>query len=192
MDCRLDLPYIVLHKNPFDMKTCMIAIALTMLYGCAAKEDNAPLRTILLEQLKNSYDHKNWYVSLKYATEDLTAEQANWKDSTNNHSIAEIVSHLIFWNERNLLAFQGKDLPDYNDNNKETFTRYTSKDWSAALSRLDSIQTSLYEIVEEASPGQLSKWSSDVANISSHNAYHTGQILFIRKMKGWWEDGKGA
>ena len=174
------------------MKTCMMAIALTMLYGCAVKEDNAPLRAILLEQLKNSYDHKNWYVSLKYATEDLTLEQANWKDSTNNHSIAEIVSHLTFWNERNLLAFQGSALPGYNGNNKETFKRYTSEDWSAALAKLDSIHTSLYEIVEEASPGQLSKWSSDVANISSHNAYHTGQILFIRKMKGWWEDGKGA
>jgi hypothetical protein len=167
-------------------------IALTVLYGCAAKEDNSQLRIILLDQLKNSYDHKNWYVSLKYATADLSAEQASWKDSTSNHSIAEIVSHLIFWNERNLLNFQGRALPDYSGDNKETFTRYTSEDWSAALSKLDSIQTSLYTLVEKAEPDRLSEWSSDVANISSHNAYHTGQILFIRKMKGWWEDGKGA
>ena len=167
-------------------------MALTVLYGCAAKEDHSQLRTILLDQLKNSYDHKNWYVSLKFATEDLSVEQAIWKDSTNNHSIAEIVSHLIFWNERNLLAFREDSLPAYSGNNKETFTRYTSGEWSAALSKLDSIHISLYRIVEEASPEQLSKWSSDLANISSHNAYHTGQILFIRKMKGWWEDGKGA
>jgi hypothetical protein len=170
----------------------LMVISLVAIFGCARKEEPSSFRTVLLEQLKNSYDNKNWYVSLKFATEGLSAEQANWKDSSENHSINELVSHLIFWNERNLLAFRGDSLPEYNNNNEETFVKNTSANWEQALSRLDSIQTELYQIIQSADATQLEAWSSDVANIASHNAYHTGQIIYIRKMRGWWEEGSGV
>lgn len=160
--------------------------------GCSTKQQSPELKTLLVQQLKNSHDVQNWFAPLKMATKGLTAEQANWKDSTGNHSIGELVSHLIFWNERNLLTFEGKQLPDFKGNNDETFVRYTNTDWEEALARLDSIQNSLVEVADNATPEQLSTWSSDLGNISSHNAYHTGQIIYIRKLKGWWKGANEA
>jgi hypothetical protein len=40
--------------------------------------------------------------------------------------------------------------------------------------------------------GMLNEWSSSIANMCSHNAYHTGQIVYIRKKNGWWQESKGV
>ena len=45
----------------------------------------------------------------------------------------------------------------------------------------------LLQLIENGSEEQLSKWSDDIMNIAAHNAYHAGQILYIRKQKGWWK-----
>jgi hypothetical protein len=37
---------------------------------------------------------------------------------------------------------------------------------------------------------QLNKWSYSIANIAAHNAYHSGQIIYIRKHNGWWKTTK--
>jgi hypothetical protein len=142
--------------------------------------------------MKNSYDKPNWYAPLKNATDGLTAAQVNWKDSAGNHSIGELVSHLIFWNERNLIAFRGNKPPDFSGNNEETFEKFSSVNWELAVTKLDSIQRQLNAIIESATPEELEGWSSDLASICSHNAYHTGQILYIRKLNGWWDPAKGV
>src|SRR5688500_12609798 len=167
------------------MKSLVILVFIAMFSGCSTVQESAELKSFLNEQLKNSYDKKNWYVPLKIATDGLTAEQVNWKDSAGNHSIGELVSHLIFWNERNLMAFQGNKLPEFSGNNKETFQKFNTTNWEQALSKLDSIQTMLHNVIGNATPKQINEWRSDLANISSHNAYHTGQIVYIRKLKGW-------
>lgn len=28
--------------------------------------------------------------------------------------------------------------------------------------------------------------------MGTHNAYHTGQIIYIRKQQGWWDEKKGV
>lgn len=169
------------------MKTFLSLTLIFFLSGCSTQPEQATMKPLLLEKLKSSYDKQGWFAPLKNATQGLTAEQANWKDSTGNHSIGELVSHLIFWNERNLMAFQGNTPPDFSGNNDETFQKFTSTKWEDALSKLDSIHSSLNETIEKSTPEQLKEWSSDIANISAHNAYHTGQIVYIRKMKGWWK-----
>jgi hypothetical protein len=177
------------------MKKSVVAVCITLtilLSGCSPKQDTAELKSFVSDQLRNSYDKKNWYVPLKIATEGRTAEQANWKDSAGNHSIGELVSHIIFWNERNLIAFQGNKLPDFSENNQMTFQAFTATNWEQALSKLDSIHSQLNDVIGNATPGQIDEWRSDIANISSHNAYHTGQIIYIRKLKGWWDASKGV
>jgi uncharacterized damage-inducible protein DinB len=167
------------------MKSNLPLIGILLLIGCSSQPDSS-LKPLLLDKLKSSYDNEAWFAPLKKATTGLTAEQANWKDSTGNHSIGQLVSHLIFWNERNLMAFQGNTPPDFTGNNEETFDKFTTSKWEDALAKLDSIHASLNETVEKGTPEQIEQWSSDLANIASHNAYHTGQIVYIRKMRGWW------
>lgn len=169
------------------MKTILtIALGLTLL-GCSKPSETADIKSILLEQLKNTHTNQEWFVPTNVAVKGLTAEQSNWKDSTDNHSIAELVSHLIFWNERVLLAYQKNTTPDFKENNEVTFKKFTGQDWELATKKLDSIQTTWEELVLKATDSQLNEWSSSIANICSHNAYHTGQIIYIRKRNGWWE-----
>ena len=46
--------------------------------------------------------------------------------------------------------------------------------------------------IEAAEDQKLQSWYSTIAHISAHNAYHTGQILYIRKQQGSWDAAKGV
>jgi len=169
--------------------------AITILFGChaMAQKDSTPtLRSILLEQLKTTHNAKDWFVPASNAVEGLTAEQANWKDSTGNHSIAQLTTHLVFWDLQTLDKFNGKKPAAFNGDNNETFSPVTEKTWAETVQKLDSVLAAWEMAVMKADDKKLSAWYSTIAHIGTHNAYHTGQILYIRKMKGWWDDNKGV
>jgi uncharacterized damage-inducible protein DinB len=46
--------------------------------------------------------------------------------------------------------------------------------------------------IEAADDAKLEKWYVTISHISTHNAYHTGQIVFIRKLQGSWNPAKGV
>jgi uncharacterized damage-inducible protein DinB len=174
------------------MKVLSYLELLCILFGCNNLKDKPALKSILVEQLRYRHNKADWYVPISTAIEGLSSEQANWSDSPDNHSIGQLVAHLTFWNERILIAFQGNTPPAYNDNNKETFTKFDKKNWQQTVNRLDSIQTLWEKAVEGATEKQLQDWSSSIATICSLNAYHTGQIVYIRKKNGWWNESKGV
>ena len=163
------------------------------IYTSNAQNDSTPtLRSIILEQLKTTHNVEDWFVPPSIAVAGLTAEQANWKDGSNNHSIAQLTTHLIFWDKQTLDKFVGKKQDAFSGNNKETFTPVTEATWQTTIQTLDSILTALEVAVKNADDTKLKKWYSTLAHIGTHNAYHTGQIIYIRKMKGWWDDNKGV
>ena len=158
----------------------------------AQKDSAATLRSILLEQLKTTHNTKDWFVPVNTAVAGLTADQANWKDSTGNHSIAQLTTHLIFWNKQSLDKFKGIKPDTFSGDNKETFSKVNDKTWSTIVAQLDGILTEWEQQVQAADEKKLQSWYSTIAHIGTHNAYHTGQILYIRKMKGWWQDENGV
>ena len=158
-----------------------------------AQKDTVPsIKSILMEQLKTTHNAKDWFVPASLAIQDLTAEQANWKDSSDNHSIAQLTTHLIFWNMQLLHEFMGTKPSAFDGNNKETFAPVDKTTWPATVARLDSVLTEWERVVMAADDKKLSAWYSRIAHIGTHNAYHTGQVLYIRKMKGWWDENKGV
>jgi hypothetical protein len=46
--------------------------------------------------------------------------------------------------------------------------------------------------VESADDSTLAKAASLIAHVGTHNAYHIGQIVFVRKEQGSWDPGKGV
>ena len=158
-----------------------------------AQEDSTPsIKSLLLEQLKTTHNVKDWFVPANIAIQGLTAQQANWKDNSDNHSIAQLTTHLIFWNTQLLDKFGGKKPSAFDGNNKETFTAVTEKNWITTVQKLDSVLTEWERMVKGADEKKLREWYSNIAHIGTHNAYHTGQIVYIRKMKGWWDDSNGV
>lgn len=158
----------------------------------AQQDSGVSLKTILLEQLRSTRNVKDWFVPVDSAIAGLTAAQAMWKDSTENHSIAQLTNHLIFWNEQLLAKFKGEQPAAFSGDNKETFSGVNEATWPLAVNKVDSVLVELEKAVMAADEAKLNKWYSTLYHIGTHNAYHTGQILYIRKMKGWWNDEKGV
>jgi hypothetical protein len=150
------------------------------------------LKSVLLEQLRGTHNHEEWFVPLNIAIEGLTSEQASWKDETENHSIVQLVNHLIFWNQQYLAKFKGDKPTAFNGDNKETFAGLDKATWEASVKQVDEVLMAWEKAIEEADDAKLAKWASTIAKISTHNAYHTGQIIYIRKMKGNWDSAKGV
>ena len=175
------------------MKYTLLFVFSCIVYSVHAQNDSTvSLRSILLEQLKTTHNVKDWFVPPNIAVAGLTAEQANWKDNSENHSIAQLTTHLIFWNKQILDKFKGIKPDSFNGDNKETFSPVDEKSWAATVKQLDSVMTAIEDVVQHADDETLGKIASTVAHIGTHNAYHTGQILYIRKMKGWWDDNNGV
>ena len=102
------------------MKYFLVTLFVCCCIGIAhAQKDTAvSLKTILLEQLRTTHNVKDWFVPVDSAIAGLTAAQAMWKDSTENHSIAQLTNHLIFWNEQILAKFKGEKPATFNGDNK--------------------------------------------------------------------------
>ncbi len=148
------------------------------------------LKSVLLEQLKTTHNKENWFVPVNAALEGLTADQATWTDGKGNHSIGQLANHLLFWNERQLRKFQGEKETPFSGNNEETFNGFTKDQWDKTVKDLNTVLTDLEKSIENADENTLKSWAETVANISAHNAYHIGQIIFVRKLQGSWKPEK--
>ena len=176
------------------MKNLLTALLLSFPFFSIAQVKTAPtIKSVLLEQLKTTHNKKEWFVPVNTAVEGLTPEQAMWKDSSGNHSVGQLVNHLIFWNAQQLAKFKG-DKPDpFNGNNEETFdNKLTKESWAASVKKLDDVLSQLEKTINDANDAKLKSWYATIANISTHNAYHTGQIIFVRKLQGNWDPEKGV
>ncbi len=175
------------------MKQALPVFLFVILFITQAQTQSTPtLKSILIEQLKTTHTVKDWFVPVDTAIAGLTPEQANWKDSSENHSIAQLTTHLIFWNTQILYKFKGLKTESFDGNNKETFSPVDATSWAATVKKLDSVMKAIEDAVNAADDTKLKEWYSTIAHIGMHNAYHTGQILYIRKMKGWWNDANGV
>jgi hypothetical protein len=171
------------------MKKFIILTICLLSLGVFAQQ--ASTKTILLDQLKRTHNVKDWFVPVNTAVEGLTGEQATWKDK-GGHSVGQLAYHLWFWNERQLNDFKGTKNAAFSGNNEETFDKFDQKQWSDIVKRLDQVMIDIEKWVEGATDEQLKKHASTLANISTHNAYHTGQIISVRKAQGSWDAEKGV
>jgi hypothetical protein len=60
------------------------------------------------------------------------------------------------------------------------------------VKELDEVLSALEKEVEAMDNKKLESWASNIAHIGTHNAYHVGQIIYIRKEQGSWDPDKGV
>lgn len=173
-------------------QTCLPVLFLAFTAGVSAADPPTNLRGVLLEQLKTTHNKKDWFVPVMIALDGLTAEQATWKSSSGDHSSGQLANHLLFWNSQVLAKLKGQKPAPFSGNNDETFNNFNPKQWRETLTRLDQVLSDLEKLVETADDQQLAKWANDLAHIGTHNAYHTGQIITMRKLQGSWDPAKGV
>jgi hypothetical protein len=156
------------------------------------QQQPATLRSLLLHELHTTHNKADWFVPISVAVDGLTAEQASWQPPAGGHSAGQSTYHLLFWNRRNLAKLKGKTLEKFTADNEETFVKFDSKQWSDTVKQLDQVMTELEKLVETADEQKLAVWAPTIGNICTHNAYHVGQIVYVRKLQGSWNPEKGV
>jgi uncharacterized damage-inducible protein DinB len=190
--------------------TCIILLlvsanAVTLLAETPAQPSPLPsaspatLRSLLLAELHSTHDKAEWFTPVNTAVADLTAEQAKWipqnahgkQDANANHSVGMLAYHLVFWNENALARLQGEK-PKGPNSNDATFNDFDAAHWADIVQRLDRVMKALETEVEKMPEEKLAEVANTISHISTHNAYHTGQILYVRKLQGSWNPENGV
>lgn len=176
------------------MKRMTIIVILTL--GCVAfaQDKNPPttLKGVLLEQLRTTHNDKDWFVPANIAVQGLTADQAKWTPASGGHSVGQLAYHLWFWDTQSLARFKGQKPPAFNGNNDETFNDFNAAQWADLVQKLNQIMTDWETAVQEADDQKLAENASLIAHVGAHNAYHIGQIIYVRKLESAWDASKGV
>lgn len=173
--------------------TLLLSLGLSMSAMAQSQTRTPPtLKSILLQQFQNTTYQQDWFVPVSKAIEGLTAQQAMWKPSDSSHSVGQLAYHLLFWNKQILDKFYGRKPAAFDGNNNETFTAFTEASWASTVQQLNQVMQEWETAIRNADDAKLQGWYDTIAHINTHNAYHTGQILYIRKLAGNWDSNKGV
>lgn len=176
------------------MKPILLSMLLLAPVALSAQKTAPPttLRGVLLEQLRTTHNNEDWFVPANIAVAGLTAEQAKWSPGNGQHSVGQLAYHLWYWDSRALAEFKGEKPPAFDGNNDTTFNNFDAAQWSDLVRKLDQVMTDWEKAVESADEKKLADNASLIAHIGAHNAYHIGQILYVRKLDGVWDPSKGV
>ncbi len=142
-----------------------------------------------------------WHVPLAEAVRDLTAAQTAWKPTPRRHSIWQIVDHLSLWKEFFTARLRGKSVGQPADWAKgrdwQEIADATEQRRQASVRRLMDAQTALRTEFAKLTDDDLTRplpGSSSTAPLytifytllgdAEHDAYHCGQICYIRALQG--------
>jgi len=169
-------------------------VAILSISSCAQNQPQKPatLRSTLLHELHTTHKEADWFVPISVAVDGLTAEQASWQPPAGTHSAGQLTYHLLFWNRLNLSRLKAESKGDFSGNNDETFEKFDNKQWADTVKQLDQVMTDMEKLVETADDNKLAEIAPTIANICTHNAYHVGQIVYVRKLQGSWNPEKGV
>lgn len=175
------------------MKRLAILVLLLLAVPVYA-QDKKPMtmREVLLAELKSTHGEEEWFVPANIAVKGLTAEQASWTDGKGNHSVGQLAYHIVYWNKRNLQVLKGEKPEKFSGNNDETFDKFDAKTWNDTVQQLDQVMNELEKWVETADEAKLKENAQVFTHISTHNAYHIGQIIYVRKEQGSWDPKNGV
>jgi uncharacterized damage-inducible protein DinB len=176
------------------MKHAAILLFSILPLTASAQNQKPPttLRGVLLEQLQTTHDKEDWYVPASIAVAGLTADQANWSPGHGGHSVGQLAYHLWFWDARALEQFNGQKPAAFDGNNDETFNNFNPAQWDDLVKKLNQVMSDWETAVQNADDAKLAANASLIAHVGAHNAYHLGQILYVRKLEGVWDPSKGV
>ncbi len=170
----------------------LAALSVQVRSSLAQQNRTMTLKEVLLEQLRSTHNKAEWFVPANTAVAGLTPAQASWTDKSGNHSVGQLANHLVFWDRESLTLFKGEKPEKFDGNNDETFNNFDAKSWTKTVADLDAVLTEWEKAVEAADDAKVALWASRIAHVGTHNAYHIGQMVYVRKLQGVWDPDKGV
>lgn len=162
-----------------------------------------PIKGLINTQISNSFDTNGWFVAVMNALDGVNVEQACCKPTDDVNCIWETLAHLTYYNHAYVERFKGIDYEYDVSSNDETFSvgEYDEATWQSEIARFRTVMSEFRDLIEAAdeakfaepvSASDQTKWATLILNIASHNAYHAGQIMLLRKLQGSWDTSKGV
>ena len=154
----------------------------------------------LSQQIDRTVTGPMWHgPALLEALEGVTAEQAAARPVAAAHSIWELVLHMASWNGEVTRRLQGNapGMPEEGD--FPEVGEVSESAWQQARERLDSTVSTLRETLAALSDQDLDRTGGSISDralgtgvtlramvvgVLQHAAYHSGQIVMLRKALG--------
>lgn len=139
------------------------------------------------------YDGQPWYGdSMCQILENITPAKAYWQPSKGSHSIAQIISHMIYWRQSLIKRLNGDH--EYkasmkSDENWKSIDQLKKTGWKSLMNSLAESQAQLLTLLAKQKDSILKQKYSDKATfqdlingILQHDLYHTGQIAYLKSI----------
>ncbi|MBX4151946.1 DinB family protein [Paenibacillus sp. FSL W7-1279] len=147
---------------------------------------------VLMNQLLANANDPSWHIPFQQSVKHLTEDEAFWTPANDSHSIVEIIQHLLYWNETWQTRYRESRVdavPSIGDNHKSfiipdnaTFAELRDRLLEVLLQWQELLSAAKLEQEVDGFP-EPAKWWEIVGNAATHNAYHIGQIAYIRKLQ---------
>ncbi len=150
-------------------------------------------KEILLKTWEVSNEVESWFVPIRKALENVNADQAAWKPEgvSDFNSIQEITHHLLYYKARFLSRLTDTDFETMEDN-EATFIAGLSWEWEEVRAELFAVNAKIVAHIQTLDDADLDRLkpkaaiSQQVLDLATHDAYHAGQLVLIRKLQGTW------
>ena len=146
------------------------------------------------------------FVNAKELLEDIPSEKAVQMVAGCNHTIAEIIAHLLYWQD---LFYQGAmaNLQPYPSSNELSFPKVSASEWNTLRERFWLSLEDIKELCSDTallnrafSQGKSLEGGHDqrtvamtlLYTVALHNAHHYGQIITLRQILGIWPPKAGG
>lgn len=152
-----------------------------------------PKLNLYAAQFAAMYNGLPWYGdSICQILENVTPAKAYWQPTRDAHSIAQLVSHMIYWRQTLIKRLDGdmeyKPSMKSEDNWKSN-ELLKKVGWKSLRKSLDQSQTKLLNLLAKQNDTLLKKKYSEKASfldlingILQHDLYHTGQIAYLKSI----------
>ena len=182
---------VMMSRIPLVLLVVVLMLSLQN-YAQTQQQKPATLRSLLLHELHTTHTEADWFVPIKTAVDGLTAEQASWQPANGGHSAGQLTHHLLFWNRRNLgephrkvaTKLQRQQRRNLREVRQQTVGRYGQATRRGHDRSGEAGRNRRREKAAAIAP--------TIGNICTHNAYHVGQIVYVRKLQGSWNPEKGV
>ena len=153
-------------------------------------------KSLLLKYWELAATTEGWYPPYAEALRDIDVTLANWRpEGQRVNTIWETVAHVTYFKERLLARIQGKpDKPLSSNDDTFVVTGSGAAEWQAAVARLLAAHDVLLLVLSDMRVEDLDQLQpkeplvKQFMDLIAHDAYHSGQIMLLRKLYGAWPE----
>lgn len=147
----------------------------------------------IINSLNDAYEGDPWFgrnakALLRDVDENIAFEKPNGQ-----HSILELVWHMITWREfviSRMKTDEAKDLTYFESNDWRELDHADISLWQKGVQRLETTQRELLQVLEEQTDEMLDQNVDErtytfrklLNGIIQHDIYHLGQIAYVTKL----------